>query len=294
MIDIYLPLPKSFHPAFVCTMAITFRVIAVLACVPVVSGFSSLQCPTRLVRSFVLPVDNFSKTNRASVLMPTRMEQSTKNTLFFSATPQVSQEDNRSLFRKYILPRIIVFTALFFSGYRLGVSTGGSYLIDSTTGAVQGARRRFPLLSTALIFLILRDLWRSVPEWAKPRLVKRLLSRVSKLFGKNVEETVVDADDMADFDTLAGKLNSILKVVRARFSTETQTLKDFNPQVSFLALIQLVRQLKKQRASERDRLYASCGVKATKKDLEGLDMYMNMAQCEYFMHHYYFMQSSLC
>jgi hypothetical protein len=136
-------------------------------------------------------------------------------------------------------------------------------------------------------------LWRSIPEWAKPRLVKRLLSRVSKPFGKKVEETVVDADDMADFDTLAGKLNSILKVVRARLSTETQTLKDFNPQVSFLALIQLVRQLKKQRASERDRLYASCGVKATKKDLEGLDMYMDMAQCEHSIHHYYFMQSSL-
>jgi len=66
--------------------------------------------------------------------------------------------------RQIVLPRLLLVAALFHSGYRLGVNTGGSAIIDSTTTTVKRSTRRFPILAIALLFFILRDLWRQGME----------------------------------------------------------------------------------------------------------------------------------
>lgn len=190
--------------------------------------------------------------------------------------------------RQNVLPRLLFFTALFLSGYRLGVNTGGSVIIDSTTATVRSTTRRFPLLSSALIFFILRDLWRSIPGWAKPRLLKRAVQDIGILFGRSpaaaedISDRSIDADDISDFGNLGGKLSAVLAVVKDKMPKKDEGgLSGLNLQLSFLALLQLMRQLKSRRAKARDDLYAACGPELTAEQLEPLTMGLEYADWAY-------------
>ena len=191
-------------------------------------------------------------------------------------------------FRQNVLPRLLFFTALFLSGYRLGVNTGGSAIIDSTTATVRRSTRRFPLLSSALIFFILRDLWRSIPGWAKPRLLKRAVQDIGILFGRSpaaaeeVSDRSIDADDISDFGNLGGKLSAVLTVIKDKMPKKDDgELSGLNLQFAFLALLQLVRQLKSRRAKARDDLYAACGPELTAEQLQPLQMGLEYADWAY-------------
>jgi len=203
-------------------------------------------------------------------------------------TSRSSMKKRMTFLRQSVLPRLVFFVTLFLAGYRIGVNTGGSYVIDSTTATVRRSTRRFPLLSAALVFFIARDLWRSVPPWAKPRLVKRAVQDIGILFGRSsnaaaaAEEggkTGEDADDIADIDTLLGKLSTVLNVVRTKVSGES--MEDFNLNSSFLAQLQLTKQIKSQSAKSRDDIYASAGATLTPDDLKDLPQGLEFADWAY-------------
>ena len=202
--------------------------------------------------------------------------------------PAAPKSGRLQFFRQNVLPRLLFFTALFLSGYRLGVNTGGSAIIYSTTATVRRSTRRFPLLSSALIFFILRDLWRSIPGWAKPRLLKRAVQDIGILFGRSpaaaeeISDKSIDADDISDFGNLGGKLSAVLTVIKDKMpKKDDDGLSGLNLQFSFLALLQLVRQLKSRRAKARDDLYAACGPELTAEQLEPLTMGLEYADWAY-------------
>ena len=253
------------------------------SCGPALGRSISLIADKRRIGSFNRNLHGLAST---SPLFSSSVSISTTSTS--TEQPAAPKSSRLQFVRQNVLPRLLFFAALFLSGYRLGVNTGGSAIIDSTTATVQRSTRRFPLLASALIFFILRDLWRSVPGWAKPRLLKRAVQDIGILFGRSpanaeeISDKSIDADDISDFGNLGGKLSAVLTVIKAKMPRKDDGgLSGLNLQFSFLALLQLVRQLKSRRAKARDDLYAACGPEVTAEQLEPLQMGLEYADWAY-------------
>ena len=189
-------------------------------------------------------------------------------------------EQSSKITKRVWASRIFLAITVFWTGYYLGLRRITAF----------PSKRRFSLFSILVVFFALRDVWRSIPSWAKPGLVQRAAIDTKRLLGLPVtaseeskvtinSDSMTGSDDIADFTTLATKLNGVLEVGKRRLSPEV--LINFNINASFLAFLQIIRQQKAQRARTRDELYASCGSPATANDLTGLAEWMDLADASY-------------
>ena len=133
-----------------------------------------------------------------------------------------------------------------------------------------------------------------MPNWAKPKLLQRAVQDTGILLGistkaspaEDDKDLILDADDISDFGNLGGKLSAVLRVLRDKMPKEGDEdggglVSGLNLQFSFLALLQLMRQLKSRRAKERDELYAACGPELTAEQLQPLPMGLEYADWAY-------------
>lgn len=133
-----------------------------------------------------------------------------------------------------------------------------------------------------------------MPNWAKPKLLQRAVQDTGILLGistkasaaEDDKDLILDADDISDFGNLGGKLSAVLRVLRDKMPKEGDEdggglVSGLNLQFSFLALLQLMRQLKSRRAKERDELYAACGPELTAEQLRPLPMGLEYADWTY-------------
>jgi hypothetical protein len=108
------------------------------------------------------------------------------------------------------------------------------------------------LILIAVIALVLaREVWRAwktLPGW-----IKRNVQLVS---GDEEERRSVDPDDVTSIANIATKLQAVLCTTSEKLESN---LSDEQSRAAMLVLIQLVTQLKKQGAEERDDRYAGAG-----------------------------------
>jgi len=208
------------------------------------------------------------------------------------------------------IPRWTVPAGIFAVGYGLG-----KVVIKNQPDKAIASRISFAQLF--LVFFIGRDLWRSTPQWIKPR-VTRFFRRIISVFrmglGEDssildeIDEEVGDVDDITDFSILALKLQGAMDVAKKNLrlddegeltvsdcaedldasvkSTKNSDSKkdDFNVQASLLALLQLMWQVKSRRASARDQFYRFAGISAPDDVLEGMDEMFELADLAYDEH----------
>lgn len=121
--------------------------------------------------------------------------------------------------RRWLLPHVVVAPwaralLIFGLGYGLGGASAPGWQRQSRVASRVGATR------IALIVLVLRDVWRSTPQWAKPRIAKygrNVINFLSVPFRKKsvryLDETdVEDGDDITDISNIATKIQSAVSL----------------------------------------------------------------------------------
>jgi len=207
-------------------------------------------------------------------------DSSALSPIFFS-----SHQKNRIL-----VARVTVLLGIFWGGYRLGrrLSSGGGAL-SAAPQLLQ--RRRQPLIVWFAGAVLIRDAWRQIPAWAKPRLLQRAAADTALLLGVSppsspqasdeaaATTTTVDDSDISNFDTLFGKLGAVLKVMNTKLPTNS-TSTSFD---SFWALLQLTQQFKDQRSPIRGQLYQNDPNSrvASRQELQHLGQLMEYADWAY-------------
>ena len=188
------------------------------------------------------------------------------------------------------MARFVVGFLLFFAGYRTGCASVSVTAVRTVAVASLSSSRWLTtnvVLTVALSLFVGRDLWRSIPAWAKPSLIRRSIADTRRLLGihhhnntnnskpkssgndrsrstsigrHTTSDTTEDDDDaMSDFTKLASKFNSVLEVAQRRLPSKT--LNDINWTACFIALLQLLQQqdTNKRRAVDRDTRYHQSG-----------------------------------
>mmetsp|Transcript_18475 Transcript_18475/g.39967 ORF Transcript_18475/g.39967 Transcript_18475/m.39967 type:complete len:605 (+) Transcript_18475:343-2157(+) len=205
----------------------------------------------------------------------------------------------------YIAPWVRA-VAIFGLGYGIGGVSAPGWQRHSRVASKIGVTR------IALVILILRDLWRSTPQWAKPRISRygrKVMNIVSVPFRRisgavdevvdEIEDEIEDVDDITDFSNFATKIQGVIDVAKKKLELEEddpteavqksekgQVRDDFNVQASFLAFVQILSQVKSRRASasSRDQIYRSSGTAVPIEMLEGLDEMFELADLAYDEH----------
>ena len=121
--------------------------------------------------------------------------------------------------RRGLLPHVVVAPwaralLIFGLGYGLGGASAPGWQRQSRVASRIGATR------IALFVLVLRDVWRSTPQWAKPRIAKygrNVINFLSVPFRKKsvryLDETDVDdGDDITDISNVATKIQSAVSL----------------------------------------------------------------------------------
>ncbi|KAL7547006.1 hypothetical protein ACHAWF_010328, partial [Thalassiosira exigua] len=139
--------------------------------------------------------------------------------------------------------------------------------------------------------ILLAVLILSTPEWAKPRITKygrKLVNIVRAPFRQpkvEDDEIIEDLNDITDLSNFATKIQDVINVAKRKLELEENAEKDdFNVKTSFLALIQLLWQVKSQTASSRDSIYRNSGSAIPDELLEGMDEKFELADLAYDEH----------
>eukprot|EP00984_Skeletonema_dohrnii_P037273 scaffold39167_cov155-Skeletonema_dohrnii-CCMP3373.AAC.1 len=209
----------------------------------------------------------------------------------FNTMPAANNNDEAAAAKKSSSPLSspIARALLVFSiGYGLG---GGASLSAwqqrrSVTADKTGVTR------IALTILILREAWRFCPHWLKPRIirfVKGLIHVLTAPFRRFVGcATTADSeaeneassasttdsqssnrrqesqqDDITDLSNFITKVKQVLRVAKSKIEAEEhssgEAYKTSEMQLSLLAYLQLLWQIKAKRANSRDELYRGAG-----------------------------------
>lgn len=171
-----------------------------------------------------------------------------------------------------LLFRSLPYLIAFFSGMRIGgfVFIPERY-VPHGNNAVTRRMAKFPVASLALGFFVVREIWNSVPVWAKP---KRFRGRSSAAATDEAE----DPDDMTSWSALSRRLQGLFSSVNAKLANPLAPVKI---RASLWALLQLSAQLEKKRVSQRDDLYEESGPAADISDMAGMDEALEFADWAY-------------
>ena len=108
---------------------------------------------------------------------------------------------------------------------------------------------------------VVREVWRITPSWVKRSLPWRR--------SKSSASQISDPDDMASLDTIAIKLQSLFNLASTKL---VSPMDDDTMRASFLTLLHLMSQIKKQRGDQRDKRYEISGEAANATEaLAGMD-----------------------
>ena len=177
---------------------------------------------------------------------------------------------------------------LFSLGYGVGTISAPGWQRQSKVMSNIGFTR------LALIFFISRDIWRSTPNWLKPKITrygKKVINILRIPFRKKSmideseaddddDDTIVDDTDISDLSNFATKLQRVMNVAEQKLEIK----EDFNVQASVLAYLQLLSQVEARRASSHDKIYRESGVAVPNGMLEGLDVFFELADLAYDEH----------
>ena len=143
----------------------------------------------------------------------------------------------------------------------------------------------------ALTVLILREAWRFCPHWLKPRIIRFvkglihvLTAPFRRLVGcattaddneadneatsatndsKSSNRQELQQDDITDLSNFITKVKQVLRVAKSKIEAEEhssgEAYKTSEMQLSLLAYLQLLWQIKAKRANSRDELYRGAG-----------------------------------
>ena len=193
--------------------------------------------------------------------------------------------------------------ALFAGGYQLGLQRGArnavlqvhsaaaasSSVASSATAASASSslwrRRLLPgdspstssfLLTTVLIWVTVREVWRLIPLW-----LKKQIPLVNRKYKKSI--TASDENDLSSVSVLSGKLRGLFQVMSEKLD---QKGSNTSLEVAFLALLQLMGQIKAQQPQKRDDAYAQDGenvrlCSAPSEKLHGYDDLFEFADYAY-------------
>ena len=213
-----------------------------------------------------------------------------KRCALFSSTPS-DDSDAKSTSSSLSLPSIAPWARallIFGVGYGIGGASAPGWQRHSKVTTKIG------LTKIALILFIVRDVWRSTPKWIKPRITRYggkvvnlvrapFRSRKSGLAKKEIIEVVEeDLDDITSVSNIATKIGGVVNVAKRKLEIDKGS--DFNVQASFLALMQLLWQVKSRRASSRDQIYRSSGTAVPNEMLDGIDEMFELADLAYDEH----------
>ena len=145
----------------------------------------------------------------------------------------------------------------------------------------------------ALILFILRDVWRSTPHWAKPRITRygRKVMNVLMLPFRREKQSIEydsedeDDDDLTNLSNFRDKVRAVMNVAKSKLDIKED--EQFNIEASVLALLQMLWQVKAKssRAISRDDIYRTSGTKDIPGDmLNGIDEYFELADLAYDEH----------
>lgn len=152
---------------------------------------------------------------RAHVNFRSVMKRSASSSPLFT-TPSNSNDTNGSAATSLALPDTSTIapwakTAAIFA---LGYSLGATVIRRESQKAVS---TKFGFIHMSLAVLVVRDLWRSTPKWAKPRITK-FARKVTGWFGLHSgainaqeEEENEDMDDISNFANFATKLRVMVR-----------------------------------------------------------------------------------
>ncbi|KAG7345936.1 lipase class 3 [Nitzschia inconspicua] len=198
--------------------------------------------------------------------------------------------------KRILVGRVLLFLGVFFGGYRIGMQRAGSILVDGAVKTVQktSSSSRFPLVAWILALVLVRDFWRIIPAWLKPKLFLRASSDIQVLLGIKTQQQATaelaaaaaakskdSSDDLSDFTTLFGKLGTIQSVLQSRLPYDEDGKPSFNLRASFFELLKLTREIKAARIGKRDEFYQNSGQPATLEDMDQLEELMEYADWAY-------------
>ena len=144
-----------------------------------------------------------------------------------------------------------------------------------------------------LILLLSRNVWTSLPSWAKPHLMRRLRSARAKLKsvfvsssgeGVDEDESDDDNDDLTSMNIFASKFQSLMTSVRAKMDLNEMDQDKFGIDASFMATIQLLDQIKSRKPELRDDIYKRSGNTVSASSFRGLDEMLELADLAYDEH----------
>ena len=138
----------------------------------------------------------------------------------------------------------------------------------------------------ALMLFILRDVWRSTPHWAKPRITRygRKVLNVLMLPFRRGKDAIEDDsededdDDLTNLSNFRDKISNVMNVAKSKLDIKED--EQFNIEASVLALLQMLWQVKAKttRAISRDDIYRTSGTRDIPDDmLNGIDEYFELA-----------------
>mmetsp|Transcript_30084 Transcript_30084/g.30447 ORF Transcript_30084/g.30447 Transcript_30084/m.30447 type:complete len:589 (-) Transcript_30084:352-2118(-) len=162
--------------------------------------------------------------------------------------------------------------ATFLLGLRLGVIKS-STVTQVATVSVRSTARQYPVVATILLLVAGRDTWSLIPNWAKKNI---------PLIGRRVgvEPETEDPDDLTSFPAISMKLRNLFQRGKEKLSSGQQIEK---PGLVFLALIQIMSQVKQQLAFGRDQTYEESGkeIQNPRDVLDGMDEFLDFADWAY-------------
>jgi len=144
-----------------------------------------------------------------------------------------------------------------------------------------------------LVLLLSRNVWTSLPSWAKPHLMRRLRSAMKKLKSVFVsssgeegvdEDEADDDDDLTSLNTFASKLQTLMTTVRDKMDLNEMDQDKFGINASFMATIQLLGQIKSRKPELRDDIYRRSGSTVDASSFSGLDEMLELADLAYDEH----------
>jgi len=197
------------------------------------------------------------------------------------------------------LRALLIFTI----GYGLGGASAPGWQRHSRVTTKVGATR------IAMTVLILREAWRLTPPWIKPRIKRSMRGLFYMLTAplrsrykgaddiKETEEAAITTpqeseDDITDLNNFYTKVQRVLSAAKNKLEAEEQLnseegggYKTSELNVSFLAYLQMLWQIKARRANSRDELYRGAGEREIPKELfEGADEMFELADLAYNEH----------